>query len=141
MAVIVQKMICAEVAGVAFTMDPVAGDYSKLVINSNWGLGDSVVSGNVIADRYEIDKNSRELTNSRIVLKSRESHCAKDGGIVQTDVDQDRARNPSLNYDQVQTLSSICLDIAGHFQYPIDIEWALKNREFYILQVRPVTTI
>jgi pyruvate,water dikinase len=141
MAVVVQKMVCAEVAGVTFTADPISGDDSKLVINSSWGLGDQIVSGNVIADRFEVDKLTNEIVSVRLGAKSTESRCASRGGVLQTRVDSDRASSPSLDHHEILELSRICTEIARRFPYPVDIEWALENQTFYILQVRAVTTM
>lgn len=141
MAVIVQKMICADVAGVTFTADPLSGDNSKLVINSSWGLGDQLVSGNVTADRYDVAKRTNEVTSVRLGNKLTESKCVKGGGTEQIPVDSRRADCPSLDNDQVIELSRICCDIAKRFTYPLDIEWALENRRFFILQVRAITTM
>ena len=70
MAVVVQRMVQCEVAGVGFSINPVSGDLTEMVVNANFGLGESVVSGAGAIDQFEIDKASRTLRRSTIARKS-----------------------------------------------------------------------
>ena len=114
MAVVVQEMVDPQTAGVLFTVDPVSGDRSRLVIDACRGLGDALVSGEITPDHYEID---RSTLNSR----GRAAGC--------------------LAQAQLSALAKIALLIESAFGCPQDIEWAIENDGIHILQARPITTL
>ncbi|OGY56985.1 MAG: hypothetical protein A2119_01210 [Candidatus Colwellbacteria bacterium GWA2_46_10] len=119
-AVVIQKMIQANVSGVCFTLHPNAQNRNQLVVEAISGLGEALVQGAVTPDTYIVDRESMELTDIKI---------------------NPRGTTQKLLDDQIQNLSRICIDIEKHFKYPQDIEWVLENGDFYIVQSRPITTI
>ncbi len=116
LAVVVQKMIPAEAAGVLFTADPVTSNRKLLSIDAGLGLGDALVSGLVNPDNYTV--LSGRIINRRI-----------------------SAKNQVLTDEQILQLERIGRLIEGHFGHPQDIEWCLANDSFYIVQSRPITTL
>lgn len=114
MAVLVQKMVPADAAGVVFSADPVSGDRETVVINSVRGLGDRLVSGEASPDEWKV--------------KNGKVKCL-------------RAPEDVMDVDRARDIAKIAKRIETHFGTPQDIEWALADGEFYILQARPITTL
>ncbi len=134
MAVVVQAMIDAEVSGVMFTRNPTGGD--ELVIESNWGLGESVVSGEITPDHYVISRESGNLIRETVVTKRK--MIAREG--VQA-VPIGQREIPSLQRGKVAELSGIGMQVDALYGVPQDIEWAYADKQFYLLQARPITTL
>ncbi len=124
MAVLIQRMIQPVAAGVAFTVNPVTGAANEFVINSSWGLGESLVSGQVDPDEFVVRKSDRELLWRRLGEKA--------GG--------DRSATFSLTDSQVGELAAILTDIEHHYGAPQDVEWCHDGTDFWVVQSRPVTT-
>jgi len=140
-ALLVQRIIHSDVAGVTFTADPVSGDTSKICINSAWGLGDVVVSGRVNADIFCFDKRTMQLKQVRIGEKDVASRCRNTGGTSLEPVPPEMVHVPSLTPENAFRLASVCSKIENEFGYPVDIEWAFSKNDLYLLQVRPITTL
>jgi len=139
MAVVVQVMVDAEAAGVAFTIDPVGGRMDRVVIEAAWGLGETVVSGESETDQFIFDKASRGLVGSRIGHKPHALKLARSGTIrIETGAEADRA---SLTPEQAAKVAELALAIEARNGFPQDIEWALAGGNIYLLQARPVTSI
>ena len=134
MAVVVQAMVDAEVSGVMFTRNPTGGD--ELVIESNWGLGESVVSGEITPDHFVISRESGNLIRETVVSKRK--MIAREG--VQA-VPIGQREIPSLQRGKVAELSGIGMQVDAFYGAPQDIEWAYANEQFYLLQARPITTL
>lgn len=114
MAVVVQKMVDAEKAGVAFSIHPVTRRKDRMLIEAVHGLGEAVVSGEVTPDHYVVDRKGR-------TKKSETPH----GGV--------------LAEDEISKLAALCVDLENHYGKPQDIEWAIYQSDIYLLQSRPVT--
>lgn len=141
----VQKMVNSKAAGVMFTLDPVNGDPSKVVIEGNWGLGETVVSGNVNPDKFVVDKIILEISDKKVSHKGVECiFDANKGEVVETEVPPDRCELSCLEREEVIELSKIAKRIEEHYGPPQDIEWAI-DRDFpfpenvFIVQSRPET--
>ena len=134
MAVVVQVMIDAEVSGVMFTRSPTGED--ELVIESNWGLGESVVSGEVTPDHFTVSRATGELLRETVVTKRK--MIAREG--VQA-VPIGQREIPSLQRGQVAELSKVGMQVETFYDAPQDIEWARADGQFYLLQARPITTL
>lgn len=118
MAVIVQEMVPAEVAGVMFTANPITSSRQEYYIEAVKGLGDALVSGEVNADRYLVAKKNLLIQSKNIV----ESH-------------------PYMTDFQIKTLADYGAKLEFLYEEPQDIEWAMTKGEVYILQTRPITTL
>ncbi|WP_342372462.1 PEP/pyruvate-binding domain-containing protein [Propioniciclava soli] len=137
MAVVVQLLVEAEVAGVLFTAHPVTGRRDESVITAAWGLGESVVGGTVEPDEFVVGAD-----RIRVTMGSKQSMTvATDGGVTQRPTPDDRRRARTLTDDQARALASLGARIAAHFGSPQDIEWVLAGGEFQIVQARPITAL
>jgi pyruvate,water dikinase len=135
MGVVVQQLVQPRAAGVMFTLDPVSGDRSKIVIEGSWGLGESVVSGEVTPDRYRVDKVTLEIVG-RAVSEKLVEHTRE--GL--RDVPEERRSLPCLEDAHVAELAALAKRIEKHRGAPQDIEWAVDDRGgVHVLQVRPET--
>jgi pyruvate,water dikinase len=141
MCVGVQAMVPARAAGVMFTLDPVTGDRSKIVIEGCWGLGEGVVSGDVTPDRHRVDKVTLELLGSEIASKEQEHRFDPGSGtVVLADVEPERRDVSCLGDDEIGRLATLAKRIERHRGAPQDIEWAVdQGGAVRVLQVRPET--
>lgn len=145
MAVAVQKMVNSRSAGVAFTVDPITGDRSQIVIEGAWGLGEGVVSGNVTPDHFVIKRDSFEIMQEWISPKTIE--YVRDpisGQTVTREVEKARQNLPSISKEEIVQLAKMAISIEQHYGTPQDIEWAIDGdlalpEGLLILQSRPVT--
>lgn len=133
-AVIVQRMIDAEQSGILFTKHPANGDSSVILIESNWGCGESVVSGLVNPDRFIIRKEDGKVLEK--VLGEKEVFSFK-GKIIKAP--KEKREKFTLNKDKLELLRYESLKIEELFKIPQDIEWAFEKGSLYILQSRPIT--
>jgi pyruvate,water dikinase len=140
-----QKMVNARVAGVMFTLNPAGGDPSKIVIEGNWGLGESVVSGEVTPDWYLVDKVAIEILKRTISPKTIEHVVDPDTGeVVSRDIPAERQNASCLNDAEILELTRLGRLIERHYAKPQDIEWAIDNDlpfpdNVLIVQSRPET--
>ncbi|QOX81589.1 hypothetical protein H8R18_07570 [Nanchangia anserum] len=134
-AVIVQRLVDAEIAGVMFTADPVTGA-DETIINASWGLGESVVSGLVTPDEYRVASGKISVR-----VGAKESRLDRVGTDVVRTSDPRCADAQCLSEEQVRELDDVGHQIHDHFGMPMDIEWAIDDDGLWILQARPITTI
>ncbi len=141
----VQKMVNSKVAGVTFTINPVSGESNQIVIEANWGLGESVVSGAVTPDDYVVNKSTLQIIEKRIAKKTIEYiQDPETGRTIHAEIDTKRQKIPCLADEEVVKLAEIAKQIEEHYGAPQDIEWAIdRNLPFpeniYIVQSRPET--
>ncbi|HDD40156.1 MAG TPA: phosphoenolpyruvate synthase, partial [Nitrososphaeria archaeon] len=144
-SVAVQKMVNSRSSGVMFTLHPVTGDRSKIVIESVWGLGEAIVSGAVTPDHFEVDKNSMKIVVKNIVKKTVEYvRDPKTGKTIHAEVPPERQEAPSLTDEEVVELAKIAKRIEQHYGVPQDIEFAVDRdlpfpQNLFIVQSRPET--
>ena len=139
-AVVVQKMIQSEVAGICFTIHPVNKNKDQLIIEAGLGLCEAVVSGFVTPDNYVIDKKSLKIIEKNISDQSQMIICPERGKGIEV-VSFENNEFQKLSNSDIIRLSKICVKIEKHYKKPQDIEWAFKDNKFYILQSRPITTL
>jgi rifampicin phosphotransferase len=123
MGVLVQRMIQPVAAGVAFTVHPVTGADNELVINSSWGIGEELVSGQVDPDEFVVRKDTQAPIWTRVGEKTGDR----------------RSSLPSLSEAQLRELTSTLIAIERFFGAPQDVEWCHDGTSFWIVQARPVT--
>ena len=123
-AVLIQRMIHPVSAGVAFTVNPVTGADHQLVINSSWGLGEALVSGQIDPDEFVVGKRDGDLLWSRVGEKGNTENPA----------------TASLTAVQLRTLATILIGIERHYAAPQDVEWCHDGTGFWVVQSRPITT-
>jgi len=112
MAVIIQKMVDADFAGVVFTVDPV--EKKNILIEITQGLGDKLVSGKITPSSFFVNKDFK-------IVKG-DNSC-------------------SIKKDLIIKISKVGKDIEKIYSKPQDIEFCIKNKEIFILQSRPITTL
>ena len=132
----VQLMVNSEVAGVLFTVNPITGEKDEIVIESNWGLGETVVCGRCQSDLYVLTKSPVTIKDRRIAQKQETYIQAEGGGAHWTEVAPDKVGEPTLSAEQVEELCRIACMIEEHYGCHQDIEWAFEHGTLYILQAR-----
>jgi pyruvate, water dikinase len=135
MAVVIQQMVAADVAGVLFTIDPVARRRDQMVVEAVFGLGEPAVSGAITPDNYTMARDGR-VKRRRIVTQP----WALIGGEEVVLAPEQGARE-TLSDDQLAALAELGRALEEHNGAPQDIEWAIAGGELYVLQSRPVTTL
>ena len=137
-AVVVQQLVPADAAGVMFTVDPLDGARDTVVISANWGLGESVVAGDVTPDVAVVDRASGTLVTYRV--GSKEMMTVPDGTATRAAGTPAGLRSAAvLSPAQAGELARVGLAIEKLYDEPADIEWALAAGELSVVQARPVT--
>jgi pyruvate,water dikinase len=134
-------MVNACSAGISFTVDPVTGDASKVIIESNWGLGEGVVSGVENVDRFIVKKETLEITE-RMVGRKIKRVSNKKNGVMWEDVSPDKQSISSLNDDEIKEIARLAMMLEKELGSPQDIEWAIDvdfsfPKNIFLLQTRP----
>lgn len=137
-AVVVQRMVDAESAGVMFTANPVTGRRDQIVVDASAGLGEAVVSGLVTPDHYVLDRRGRvtEWTPGRREVVIRGS---ADGGVTRSAGEQAGGR--VLADASLRELARLGTAVASHFGRPQDTEWAVEEGRVWLVQARPMTAL
>ncbi|XP_071784649.1 rifampicin phosphotransferase-like [Asterias amurensis] len=143
MAVVVQEIVPAETAGVVFSRDPITGNPSRVVINANFGLGESVVAGVSEADTIalEVDSmNNLTVAEKTIGRKEEAIFVAEEGGTKVTSLSSTESAGCALSDDTCLKLGRIALMLDDCFGDGRDIEYAVVGETVYLLQARAITT-
>ena len=143
--VIVQTMVNSERSGVSFTVDPTnptdAGA-EKIIIEACWGLGETIVQGQVEPDRYAVDKRNGEILEkfigNKIMMRRRDPAS---GTTVIAKVPKELTNYQVINDTEIKALAAICKKIENHYGKPQDIEWAAERGKLFIVQTRAVTVL
>ncbi|MCC6224190.1 MAG: hypothetical protein IT201_11960 [Thermoleophilia bacterium] len=140
-APVVQAMIDADCAGVLFTANPITGATDQIVIEANFGIGESVVSGRSLNDFYVLDKQTLAVSERRIARKTVMVTLDRGKGSdrLEEEVPPGRASEPVLADSGLAELGETSLKIERHFGFPVDVEWAFEHDRLYILQARRIT--
>ncbi|ABW16275.1 pyruvate phosphate dikinase PEP/pyruvate-binding [Parafrankia sp. EAN1pec] len=139
-AVVVQRMVDAERSGVMFSVDPITGDRSRIVIEAAFGLGEVVVGGEVIPDTYVVDKDGPRLVDVRTGAQTHQIIRGADGHDLLVDLLPTEGRHRILTEDEVLDLARLALRVEAHYGEPQDVEWAIEGHRTHLVQSRPVTT-
>jgi len=144
-SVAVQKMVNARAAGVLFTIHPATGETDKIVMEANWGLGESVVSGAITPDRYIVDKKTLEILERQISTKEVEYvRDPKTGKTIHAKIPPERRDAPCLSDKEVKRLAELGKLIEQHYGGAQDVEFSIDQGEpypqnIYIVQSRAET--
>ena len=144
MSVGVQKIVDARAAGVMFTLNPLNGDPSKVVIEGNWGLGETVVSGQVNPDKFMVDKVTMDIERT---ISQKLVECVYDARketVAHVDIPPNRREMQCIEDGEVTELVRYAKRIEDFYRCPQDIEWAVDWQKpfpfnIYMLQSRPET--
>lgn len=142
--VAVLKMVNAKSSGVMFTLDPLNGDLSRIFIEGSWGLGESLVSGQVTPDKYTVDKVTLQINKRVICSKKMKMVYGPNGHIMAVDVEPEEADLPCLEDSEIIQLAKLGKRVEQHYGMPQDLEWAVDKdlpppENIILLQTRPET--
>lgn len=138
LAVVIQLMIDAEAAGVMFTANPVNGRRDEMLISAGYGLGESIVSGQITPDTFILSKSGNVKEQ---FLGSKEiSILLSKTGTVLEEVPMKKRQEFCLGNREFQQLTDLAKAVEQHYGCPMDTEWALSQGKIYMLQARPITT-
>jgi len=140
LAVVVQKMVNSDVAGIMFTVDP-NSELPHIIVEAGYGLGEAIVGGKVTPDTYVVDKFHTKIINKRIAKQTWKLVRGKTGDTVKEDVAEKLREAQKLTDEQILEIADVGNQIELHYNKPMDIEWCLENGEFFVVQARPVTTL
>jgi pyruvate,water dikinase len=140
LAVLIQQLVQADISAVAFSANPVTGSRDHILINTSWGLGESLVSGVVTPDAYVVRKADLAIEERQIVPKRRMTVLARDG-TQEAPVPRTLQNAPAATDDQVIELARLSLALEWTMGWPVDIECAYQGQALYLLQCRPITTL
>ena len=133
MAVVVQEMCAADVSGVLFTVSPFSADVS--IVESNWGLGESVVSGAITPDSFHVSRETGKVLEKNVAAKREMVTAAGISEVLAAKQDV-----PSLTGTQLKALMQLGMRVETFYGQPMDIEWALADEQLVLLQARHITT-
>lgn len=140
LAVVVQRLIFSDAAGVLFTANPINGSRDELLINAAWGLGEAVVSGLVTPDTIIVKKDTGRIayreTADKQIMTVRTSQ-----GTKEVSVPDSLKKKPVLSKKQSEELTRLGVKIEQLYQMPMDIEWAMEKGKIFIVQARPITVL
>lgn len=140
-AVVVQKMVNSDISGIAFSVHPITEDPNQMIIEAGWGLGESIVSGSITPDSYVIRKDQWSLIDINVASQKTGLFRKKDGGNELVDIPQKKSNQQKLNDKQIVELAQLIKTIENHYGFPVDVEWAMEDGAFSIVQSRPITTL
>ena len=141
----VQKMVNSRAAGVMFTINPVTGETDEIVIEGNYGLGETVVSGAVNPDDFVVDKATLKIEERRIARKTimyiRDPNTGK---TVHLDVPKEKQKETCVSDEEIIHLAKLANLIEAHYKKAMDIEWAIDKdlsypENIFVVQARPET--
>jgi pyruvate,water dikinase len=141
----VQKMVDSRAAGVMFTINPVTGETDEIVIEGNYGLGETVVSGAVNPDDFVVDKSTLKIEERRIARKTVQYIRDPDTGkTVHLDIPAGKQKETCISDEEIIHLSKLANLIEAHYKKAMDIEWAIDKdlsfpKNIFVVQARPET--
>jgi pyruvate,water dikinase len=139
MAVLVQRLADATAAGVVFTADPATGDRSRILINAAWGLGQSLVDGEVEADTWTLERGTLAVLGQGVGHKPTRTGAGP--GAPRAPVEERLRRAPCLTPEQAAAVAALALRAEAITGGPADVEWALEGDTLWLLQARPITAL
>lgn len=139
MAVVVQRMVFPQVAGILFTADPITSNRKVSSIDASFGLGEALVSGLVNADTYRVRDGA--ILDKQVSTKTLEVVRVQGGGTHERAIEPERQNAQALTDAQIVELEHLGRRIEAHFGCPQDIEWCLADGALFIVQSRPITTL
>jgi phosphoenolpyruvate synthase/pyruvate phosphate dikinase len=140
-AVVMQKMVESAISGVAFSVHPVTENSNHIVIEAGIGLGEAIVSGAITPDNYVIAKDTLKIIEKFISKQDKAIHRLSNGETGWQAVPKNQQKRQKLTDPQIIELARLVMKIEQRFGFPCDVEWALLDKAFFILQCRPITTL
>lgn len=140
-AVVVQAMVNPEVAGVAFSVDPVTENLDEIVIEAAFGLGESIVQGTVTPDHYQVSKSTFAVLDAFLSPQERGIYRLEDGSTGWRSLDAAMVDRRKLDDAELARLAREVVAIEKVAGFPCDLEWVWERGRFSIVQCRPITTL
>lgn len=140
MAILIQVMVPATAAGVAFSRDPVSQE-AHIVIESNYGLGESVVDGSITPDSFIVDRSGEILARTCGTKRQKVIVTTRGTRVRRVDTSALERSTMSVADEAVVAIAELTARLEEDLGYPIDFEWALVGDQLQVLQARPITTI
>ncbi len=138
-SVLVQHLVPADAAGVAFSANPISGDRTEVVLNVAWGLGEAIVSGLVTPDMFVIDATDALVVREIATKETMTVRTAN--GTDQVAVPEAQRDAPSLTDAQAVQVAHLARELEQRMGWPVDIEFAMAGGVLHLLQCRPITTL
>jgi pyruvate,water dikinase len=138
-AVLVQQLVLSDVSAVLFSLNPITGNRGEIIVNTSWGLGESVVGGTVTPDTFIVQRS--DLSVRAQLAEKRRMTVAVPGGSREVDVPRRMRRLPSADDEQIAQMARLGLDLERRMGWPVDLELAWAGGVLYLLQCRPVTAL
>lgn len=140
MAVLVQRLVAADVAFVAFSAHPVTGERDRVVIDANWGLGESIVTAAVTPDTYVVRKADWTLVTQTVAEKKRMT-VLQPSGVGEVNVPRALRREVTLSASEVCAIAQLAVRLETDMGFPVDIEGAYEDGVLHLLQCRPISVL
>lgn len=140
MGVFVQEFIPADASAVVFSANPVTGDRNEVLINANYGLGESIVGGKATPDTFVVDKATLKVVSRDLGAKEQMT-VPSDRGTRNVPVPAARQRQLSLTEEQVAELARLARELEDILGWPADVECSFRDGKLHVLQCRAITTL
>ena len=143
MAVVVQEMVLSEVSGITFTANPVSGSKDEIVTESSWGMGAAIVDGRVTPDHYVVEKQGLKLLEKRIADKRFmvPPQIPANAKTRLQEIPHEARKKETLTTSLMEMVTRWALKAQDHFGSPQDVEWAIVDGQYFMLQSRPITAM
>ena len=138
MAVVVQRMVEPDAAGVLFTIDPTRGRRDRMLVEAVLGLGEGVVSGRLTPDHFVLARDGR-VKRTKLSPQPYKIVAGPEGGTREVELAPAEGEAPAVTEHQLVRLAKVGLELEERLGGPQDIEWAIQDDELFVLQSRPVT--
>ncbi len=140
LAAVIQRMVESDKSGIAFTIDPVSNDKTKIIIEAIYGLGEYIVGGKVTPDHYEVNKNTLIILNKQVSIQ-KVKLIKKGVNNKEVKIPKSIGAKQKLTDNEITHIALIVRDIEKHYYFPQDTEWAIEGNNVFIVQARPITTL
>jgi pyruvate,water dikinase len=140
LAVLIQRLVVADVSAVVFSANPVNGSREDVVIEAGWGLGESIVGGTATPDTYVVRKENPVVV-SRSIAEKRRMTVPVPGGTHEVETPRFLHTRPALDEEQAVEVARLAIDLEREMGRPVDVECAYEDGRLYLLQCRPVTAL
>lgn len=137
-AVVVQRQLASELAGVGFSLNPANNDHDEAVFDACWGLGEAVVAGLSTPDHVVVQRVGGAVLEHRLGAKQRSLWLGEHGGVVERA--GHRSGEHCLDDERIGELTALIGEVEAWLGRPVDIEWAVAEGRLWLLQARPITT-
>ncbi|MBT3298752.1 phosphoenolpyruvate synthase [archaeon] len=139
-AVVVQRMVNSQKSGIMFTINPTNNDKSEIIVEAVYGLGETIVGGQVNPNTYIINKSNLDIKSRDVRKQDWGLFRNENGENFKKDIFEKEQKVQTINDKEIIELSRLGKKIEGHYSVPQDIEWAIEGNDVMIVQARAVTT-